>query len=218
MLSTAIERNLERRGFELCLAVYRVTDFFPKGEALTSQLRALGNEVLAELTVGDIKKIVDKINILQRYLRVAQSQNWVSPINFIILRKAYQKLKNELLSGQVYENTIEEIKIGALKNNEVKSPANLSKIVDLQPSKDITDVEMAKSTMDSKTAKTMNRRFDKILKQLVPGRQYKIGELFEVFAKEFSERTLRNYLNDLIDQGKVGKKGEFKKTIYFLKQ
>ena len=49
--------DIQRKIFDLTLALYRVTDFFPKGEVLRKSLREKANEIFSrvtEYTYGDL--------------------------------------------------------------------------------------------------------------------------------------------------------------------
>lgn len=86
--------DLKRRAFDLCLAIYRVTNLLPKAEVLTNQLKEITNEITAEVLTSE--KINGKIEKLIVYLQIAKAQNWLKPVNFEVLIKEYQKLKADL--------------------------------------------------------------------------------------------------------------------------
>ncbi len=74
--------SLKRRGFELCLAVYRLTKLFPAGEVLIGQLREAASIIVVLLAQGRIRDTILKVEEVRIYLAVAREQNWAKPVNF----------------------------------------------------------------------------------------------------------------------------------------
>lgn len=87
---------MKQKALQLSLAVYRLTKLFPEGEVLIGQMRQIANQVLAELISGNPKKAITQINILLYYFQIAQAQQWIKQINFVILFREYNKLLNEI--------------------------------------------------------------------------------------------------------------------------
>lgn len=95
--SSRFPKNLEQRLFDLTLALYRVTDFFPPGEALRKHLREKANEIFSQVLeynyVEDpenaILKILGKIQSIKGYLGIAKSLRVVKSINLTILEREY---------------------------------------------------------------------------------------------------------------------------------
>ena len=85
-----------RKALNLGMAVYRVTRHFPEGEVLIGQLRTVANEIVRELTVENTEQAVSQLKIILNYLQIAQKQQWTKEINFVILRREYQKLYDEV--------------------------------------------------------------------------------------------------------------------------
>jgi hypothetical protein len=95
---------------DLTLAVYRVTSFFPRGEALRDQIRAKANSILAHTVkvfylasskIDPQEKHVSEedffseVDILRGYFSVAKYQGWVKEANFEVLESAYKGIKQE---------------------------------------------------------------------------------------------------------------------------
>lgn len=97
MFIRQLSKDLEKRLFDLTLALYRVTDFFPPGEVLRKHLREKANEIFSQVLeynyVEDPKntilKILGKIQSIKGYLGIAKSLSLVRPINLIILEREY---------------------------------------------------------------------------------------------------------------------------------
>ena len=87
---------MQKQALSLVLAIYRITNLFPEGEVLIKQIRKTANQILKEAILGRVKEIRKQIEILLGYIDIAQNQKWVKDINFIILKKEYQKLLNSV--------------------------------------------------------------------------------------------------------------------------
>ncbi len=101
-------KEIQKKVFELTLAVYRVTDFFPQGEALRRHIREKTNDVFGMcseyfFSFGDEEGVVmpaphcgyagagilAKIESLKGYMNIARSLRYVKPINLTILEREY---------------------------------------------------------------------------------------------------------------------------------
>lgn len=100
MLSSKITKELQQKVFELTLALYRVTDFFPQSEALRKHLREKANEIFGAISEFNFSLEPDrnalfltaKIEAMKGYLALARSMRFVKPINLSILEKEYVSL------------------------------------------------------------------------------------------------------------------------------
>jgi DNA-binding transcriptional ArsR family regulator len=101
---------------KLVQAVYRVTELFPESEPLRKQIRESANQILADLICLDSKKqavqLLKNIEVIKSYLKLAQTQNWVDPINFVVLQKEYSKMEEVIKSdiGKTVDNFSPEAK------------------------------------------------------------------------------------------------------------
>ncbi|MBI3442716.1 MAG: DeoR family transcriptional regulator [Candidatus Sungbacteria bacterium] len=95
-------QELHRKTFELTLALYRVTDFFPQGEALKRQLREKANEIFGCVTEygytdrheQETLTLLGRVETIKGYLRVSRSMRFVRPINLTILEREYEFLEH----------------------------------------------------------------------------------------------------------------------------
>lgn len=100
MNNRQIFSELQRKIFDLTLALYRVTDFFPKGEILRKSLREKANEIFSRVTEyaygdlhnGDVVAILGRIEAIKGYLELARSLKLVRPINITVLEREYTSL------------------------------------------------------------------------------------------------------------------------------
>ena len=88
---------MKRKIFELSVAVYRVTDHFPREEAIKQQLRRAANDIMAgvieyDFFPGDIARtrtIQAEIQTLRPLLGVAKLNDFVKAINIEVLDREY---------------------------------------------------------------------------------------------------------------------------------
>lgn len=110
--------NLTTKAIKLASAVYRVTKIFSEGIILKNQLREKAGEIVLKVSnfqndlpaacltgrqgeQGDkSKKFCHNIKVeiegLKALFEVAKTQNWVKPINFLILSQEYSNLEKEI--------------------------------------------------------------------------------------------------------------------------
>lgn len=97
-------QELHTRILKLTIALYRVTDYFPKAEILRNHLRAKANEIFeAAMEYGsedtserDIQILIQKVRTAKGYLAIAATLNYVRSLNFIILEKEYDLIEQFL--------------------------------------------------------------------------------------------------------------------------
>ena len=95
-----LSKELHRKVFELTLALYRVTDFFPQGEILRRQLREKANEIFSRISEYDyssnkeeeILQILARIESIRGYFGLARSLRMVKSINLTVLDREYNFL------------------------------------------------------------------------------------------------------------------------------
>ena len=189
------QHGLHRKTFELTLALYRVTDFFPQGEVLKRQLREKANEIFGGIAeyeyVGGheqgIRVIRAKVQAIKGYLRVARSMRFVQAINLTILEREYEFLEHILereprfhpaaaASGKdpILESFHQEIKTG-----------------------------------------DMTERQKRILAYVEKTSPAKISD-FYTFFKDVSAKTIQRDLHDLVKRNILKKDGEKRWTHYSL--
>lgn len=145
---------------KLCLAVYKVTDIFPKEEPLKFLIREKANQILADLlSRNKLKKIEENIKILMGYFEIAEKQNWVDELNFLVLRREYAKIKGEK----------ERLKSKKGSVAPIGKQSNLSercgKILEILRQKERAQVWEFKKIFPEVTKRTLRRDFEFLLKQ-----------------------------------------------------
>jgi len=173
---------------KLTLAVYRVTELFPSQEPLKFSLREKANQILADailffsenpinLKENQKERIKDQIlrniEVLEGYFEVAKTQQWVKDINFFVLKKEYDKLKEEVLrknqkSLPIFgpENSL-QLPLESLRKERCK------RILEILQKKGRAQIWEFKEIFPQLSKRTLRRDFEYLLKK---GLVERIGE------------------------------------------
>ncbi len=91
---------------KLTTNLYRLTILFPKKEPLRYKIREFADNILANSILvfkresSQSKKLIleieEYVEVLDSYLELAKSQNWVSPFDVLEIQKEYANLIGEL--------------------------------------------------------------------------------------------------------------------------
>lgn len=151
---------------KLTLAVYKVTDIFPKEEPLKFLIREKANQILVDsISKEKIEKIRRNIEIINSYFEVAEKQDWVDELNFLVLKREYARIKEGLKSKKGSANPII-----SQKNPKSASPqSDLSercrKILEILKQKERAQVWEFKKIFPEVTKRTLRRDFEFLLRQ-----------------------------------------------------
>lgn len=223
MLESKITKELHRRIFELTLALYRVTDFFPQGEVLRKNLREKANEIFGGVTEygyspdfeREATSIIAKIHTIKGYLGLARSLRFVKPINITVLEREYDFLADffnrELdVVKKATENKQEEIITPTQTTNNESQPVRESEKEELPTWEEFATKEDKGLTPISES---INERQHKILEHLKQSQQAKISDFVPHFAG-ISTKTIQRDLQDLVIKDILRKEGEKRWTTY----
>ena len=193
---------------KITLALYRVTELFPAREPLKFSIREKANQILADsllfFTKNPLKleekqrksvsdPILGNIEILNSYFEVAQDQNWLRRENFIILKREYEKIREEI--------------VRELEKREVHE-----RVVEREES--MPDFRESSSLENSQIK---NERCKKILEVLNQRERAQVREFKQIFIG-VSKRTLRRDLDFLLNRGLIERIGNKNNTFYRLKR
>jgi hypothetical protein len=126
-----MDKQAVKRSVELCLAVYRLTDRFPKEEILRSKIRRLSVAIIESL-VYKISYPNKKLRVLFLCFDIADKQGWADSRNYEILKQEYVRLRDGALAlqgdkpiidnRQITDNQKEIIKFLQKKENGAAIP------------------------------------------------------------------------------------------------
>jgi len=182
---------------KLTNALYKIIEFFPEEDPLKNKTKEKALEVMEGLVKqSDSEQVLKDIDVLKGYLMVGKSQGWIDNINFLILSKEYDKVKEEI--GSVAE--VMQRGTGLLEETkEIPFSKNKGEI------KEKTDIPQ----------NSISDRQEKILKILEEQGKAQVGDLKKVFS-EVSKRTLRRDLDNLLKKKIVVRTGEWNQVVYKL--
>lgn len=196
----------------MTLALYRVTDFFPQGEALRKHLREKANDIFGGVGEygfsGDNQHeavaILAKIQALKGYLNVARSMRFVKPINLTVIEREYDFLAN-FLHGE-----LENVKPTAPKKEEPQVKDNNKEKLSTWEE---FSVREEKEPGLEPISEAMSDRQQKILDHLRKSEHAKISDFAPQFAG-ISTKTIQRDLQDLVTKNVLKKEGEKRWTVY----
>src|SRR5687767_3816107 len=88
---------------------YKLIDFFPEGDPLKNKAKEKALSLLESFTINfdreafvslkkekAISQFLDDVAVLEAYLTIAKQQSWINNVNFLILIKEYNTIKNQI--------------------------------------------------------------------------------------------------------------------------
>lgn len=241
--NSKISQELHKKIFELTLALYRVTDFFPQSEIMRKQLREKANEIFGSITEydycgGDPLLILGKIQTMRGYLKISGVVRFVKPVNVNVLGREYDLLARffekefELSNGSDSRETVShegKIKIDFpvevnIDNKDSKDNFvpytinvrdNMSDMSDKQSKEQLSD-KGQEEHRDDYPNNPINERQKVILTHLKTRPRAKISDFYSLFT-DLSSKTIQRDLQDLVSKNILAKEGEKRWTVYSLK-
>ena len=217
--------TMEEKFIKLTNAVYKVSEFFPEADPLKIRVKnkalvimenlslIFGTEGWASMQKESAKYwLSEDIGLLLSYLKIAQKQGWLSPINYLIISNEYENIKKEV--GYVKEMT------QRLPNMDkpVVLPQNAQQPV-LLDKEAIEKVNEAIKQTQIQKPKVLNLsdRQTKILKFLEERQKAQVSDLQTVLL-DVTKRTIRRDLDELLKMGKIARVGEWNQVVYEIKE
>ena len=233
MQSPTISKELEKHLFDLTLALYRVTDFFPPEEMLRKHLRGKADEVFTQVleysyienSESAILKIIGYIRSVKGYLEIARSLQIVRPINIFVLEREYLHLADffnkelkkfdfrpvpdDKEDNSKVESVFAEEK--AVSNKEGGIIVEREKIDYQEEVQGVRDIKSVDKHQDASFL--LNERQGVILEHLKQVGQAKISDFYSFF-NDMSSKTIQRDLQDLVAKDLLKKEGEKRWTVY----
>ena len=184
----------------LTKALYKVTSLFPEKETLINSIRKRGNLILSFLIIINNKNLIlggeelktfsikckRNVKILLSYFEIAESQSWIDPKNFEILKSQYGLILKELKNIKIVEK--KAVDKSEKKIEETKKETNESKFV-------LSEVQ------------------EKVITVLQGNGKMRPCDLNQFFLG-INPRSIRRELQDLKNRGIVVSNGSGRKTFY----
>lgn len=235
--------SLHEQTLKLTIALYRVTDYFPKSEILRNDLRAKANEIFQQITERDAdsegsdeitESLIRKIRTIKGYMEIASTLNYVRPLNFAILEKEYDLIQQFLeidRAGRIEQPMREGIKneehsslLDALAKKDNQSPETkketrkgsnyaLREMKINKKEKIVSETELSKTGFHERANGELNKRQRVIMDRLAISGRGKISD-FYTSLKGVSSKTIQRDLQNLVDKEVLKKEGEKRWTMY----
>ena len=232
---------MQDRILNLTVALYRVTDYFPKAEILRSHLRVKANEIFERSTEyqgsseldHEIQLLVQKIRTMKGYLAIASTLNYVRAVNFTVLEKEYDYIERALEAEQakLLKHSIPE-DIRRLEQAHALPPAIADSISlrgvtsqehaekkdqpkPMAPMAKSSETEEAPRVLYEKKDEGLNERQRIIMDYLKKSGPAKISDFYASF-RDISSKTIQRDLQALVDMQVLKKEGEKRWTVYSL--
>lgn len=203
---------------KLTQAVYRTTERFPEGESLKFKIREKANEILTDLVLQDPQTkeaTIKAIDLLESYFEVARFQNWVNPLNFMLLEQEYDKVVISLKETHNAEHKIQE---------EVPEQEDADKVLEereevpeepkKEPKESIKKQDKSIIILpQEKPQKELIDRHKKIIDFLKQNDHAQVWQLKNILPN-VSKRTVRRDFEYLVGQNLVQRIGEKSNTFY----
>lgn len=194
---------------------YKVIDFFPDSEPLKGKIKEKLLIVLEDLTLifgaegwislkkeKAVAEFLDNVEILENYLKLSKYQGLIDNINFLIIQKEYQKIKDVV--GIPKGNIKESLKMIPEVVAELKEEPLIKKLPELK--------EIIKKT-EASSSKDLSDRQNKILDILSRKEKAQVSDIIKEIPK-VTKRTIRRDLDDLLKRGKIVRVGEWNQVFY----
>lgn len=173
-------------GIQLTSAVYRLLDFFPEGEPLKNRAKDKALAITENLAKNNAStQLLEDIEVLLNYLKLAKSFGWLDSINFLIISKEYEKIRDQinLVRNKSPEATAPPLAGISNKVNQPKVPEfsisnRQKKILQILSEKGQAQVSDFKTVLNDVTKRTIRRDLDELLKNK---EIIRVGEWNQVF-------------------------------------
>jgi len=234
---------LHEQTLKLTIALYRVTDYFPKSEILRNDLRAKANEIFQQVTEcgadiehdETIKLLARKIRTIKAYMDIASTLNYVRSLNFSILKKEYDLIEQFLeveRARRIQQPIHEDIK--SMERNSSayalaeKNAGNSERKKEIEgvhnnvtsheseinrKRKMMSETESLSGEFHERTDSELNERQKVIMDRLARSGHGKISD-FYTSLKGVSSKTIQRDLQNLVDKEMLKKEGEKRWTVY----
>ncbi len=228
-MDSRIPKELQRGLFELTLALYRVTDFFPQGEVLRKYLREKANEIFglaseygfSQDSEREAIMLLAKMESIKGYIGIARSLRFVKPINLTVLEREYDGLASffggelEALKREAGE-TVRQAKMGEELSTWQNFAERMSKKdKKVEPMSDMSNRAKEVEDKQERTSGEITERQKKILEYIQKTSQAKISDFYTFFT-DISSKTIQRDLQDLVSKNFLKKEGEKRWTVYSL--
>jgi len=209
---------------KLTVVLYRVTELFPKREPLKFSLRKKANDILAGfvlcfgnnsaiLTKADkqrtLNRILKNIEVVQTFFSLAESQDWLRPENFLVLKREYGSVAQQTQQALIAQKEVIE------RESATREPITRASEAQ-EPVKRETPVRRQQTSVASASSTGLKSRHKQIIKFVKSKGAAQVKDVKEILP-EVTKRTLRRDFDFLLKSGLVERRGDKNTTEYLVK-
>lgn len=187
-------------------AVYKILDYFPEGDPLKNKAKEKALAILEQVTVGTFSvELLNDVEVLKSYLSLARYQGFVNDMNFLIITKEYDQIKNQIALLEAQKKSVDilekEIVLHTVKKEDKP-----------EPEKKPETHQVAVPKVIQNSLKAVNRQ-KKILDILAEREKTQVADIVLRLPK-VTKRTVRRDLDELLKEGRILRFGEWNQVFY----
>lgn len=191
---------MEENFIKVSNAAYKVLGLFPEEDPIKNRAKEKVLAILENLTIvsdargwASLKKekalnqLLEDIEVLKVYLKLAKQQGFIDDVNFLILLKEYDNIKSQIYIVRPLPS------VGGTAGQ--------------------TEQFERKNTPQNNLSPNALVRQGKILKILSEKGGAQVSDIIKEIP-DVTKRTIRRDLDDLLKKGKITRAGEFNQVLY----
>ena len=202
---------MDEKFLRVVTVAYKLSGYFPEGDPLKTKAKEIILKILENLSlVSDADgwvslqkerasgEILDNIELLENYFKIAKYQNWIDSVNFLIIIKELDSIKSYI---QPPKGSVKQVLEIAAKTPELpKAPKEKKLSLD---SKETSTV----------LSKDLSIRQKKIIEILNQRKKVQVSDIIKEIP-DITKRTIRRDLDDLLKKGRILRIGEWNQVFY----
>ena len=199
---------MNEKFLKLTNTAYSILDFLPEHDPLKNKAKEKLLAILENLSIvfstdgwvsfqkdKAISQIINDIDLFLNYIEISKQQKWIDNINYLIIVKEYNNLKNDLPKPKIFN---QELIINSYTQDKPQE-SQKEKIIDKKD-------QIAKSY-------ELTTRQKKILDMLNSSEKAQVADILKVLP-DVTKRTIRRDLDGLLESGKVVRVGQWNQVFY----
>lgn len=221
-MDISVSKHIHNRIFDVTLALYRVTDFFPKDEPLRFKLRDEANRVFQSMIEYEYRMthsfdpevVIVRLSLFKSMLQLARSLQFVKSANLMVLEREYDALLSfftqeaRAWEGR-RENAFVPESFAETQSGEVAKNREL-------PSADVIPDKLANKKKLPIPESALGERQKKIIEFIRRAGHARANDTHALFP-HVSAKTIQRILQDLVESDFLKKEGDKRWTFYSIK-
>jgi len=229
---------MEENFVKVVNATYKLLEFFPDNDPLKYKAKEKALTVLENLTlISEVSgwisfkkekataELLDDIEVLKSYMQLGKHQGWVGGINYLILLKEYNKIKDQIKPPEksikkTLEITLklENTSLTIEKSKKYEKPETIEDLINLKPIvvPPLSSAEAKESPRNQRLSLQPDKaaeRHQKILEIINNMGKAQVSDIIKEIPN-ITKRTIRRDLDELLKKAKIIRNGEWNRVSY----